>query len=90
MQIMFKYTKNNLEAMFVNASDLRWTWFTKDGISDTISFCPNKIKILSPTIKEKKGLINLFLMMKFLSFFLQKFRFKSFRTFKYDGSHHLR
>jgi hypothetical protein len=57
---MFKYTKINLEDMFVYASDLRWTWFTKDGISDTISFCPNKIKFLSPTIKENKGLNYLF------------------------------
>ncbi len=60
MHIVFKYTKNNLEDMFFNASDLRWTWFTKDGISDTISFCPNQINFLLPTINENKGLIYLF------------------------------
>jgi hypothetical protein len=58
MQIVFKYKKHNLEDMFFNASDFRWTWFTKDGISDTISFCPNQIDFLSPTsIKENKGSI---------------------------------
>ena len=47
--------------MFLNASYLRWTWFTKDVISDTISFCPNQIKLLSPTIKEYKGFSYLFI-----------------------------
>ena len=61
MQTVFKYTKHILEDMFFNASDSRWTWFTKDGVFNTISFCPNQIKILSPTIKENKGLIYLFL-----------------------------
>jgi len=60
MQTMFKYTKQNLEDVFFNASDLRWTWFTKDGIFDTTSFCPNQIKMVSPTSKENKGLIYLF------------------------------
>jgi hypothetical protein len=43
--------------MFFNTSDLTLSWLTKEGISDTISFYPNQIKILSPTIKENKGLI---------------------------------
>ena len=47
--------KINWEDMFFNASDLRCTWFAKDGISDTTSFCPNQIKFLSPTIQENKG-----------------------------------
>ena len=34
-------------------------WFTKGGISDTISFYPNQIRFLSPTIKENKSLIYL-------------------------------
>ena len=46
--------------MFLNASNLRWTWFKKDGIFDTISFCQNQIKVSSPTTKENKGLIYLF------------------------------
>ena len=46
--------------MFLNASDSELLWFTKGGISDTISIYPNQIKILSPTIKENKGLIYLF------------------------------
>ena len=49
-----------MEDMLFNASDLIWTWFAKDGISDTVSFCPNQVKKLSPTIKENKGLIYLF------------------------------
>jgi hypothetical protein len=60
MQTMFKFTENNLEDMFFNASDSRLSWFTKGGISDTISFYPNQIRFLSPTIKENRGLINLF------------------------------
>ena len=32
MQTMFKFTKNNLEDMFINASDLSLSWFTKEGI----------------------------------------------------------
>ena len=32
----------------------------KNGISDRISFYPNQIKLLSPNIKENKGLIYLF------------------------------
>ena len=35
-------------------------WFTKGGISDRISFFPNQIRFLSPTIKENKSLIYLF------------------------------
>ncbi len=46
--------------MFFNASDLELLWFTKGGISDTISFYPNQIRFLSPTIKENKSLIYLF------------------------------
>jgi hypothetical protein len=46
--------------MFFNASDSRLSWFTKGGISDTISFYPNQIRFLSPTINENKGLIYLF------------------------------
>ena len=46
--------------MFFNASDLRLTSFTREGIFDTISFCPNQRKLLSPTINETKGLIYLF------------------------------
>ncbi len=69
MQTMFKFTKNNFEDMFLNASDSKLSWFTKGGISDTISFYPNQIRFLSPTIKENKSLIYLFLMMKFLSGF---------------------
>ncbi len=46
MQTMFKFTKNNLEDMFFNASDLSLSWFTKGGISDTILFYKsNKIFI---------------------------------------------
>jgi hypothetical protein len=36
------------------------SWFTKGGIFDTFSFYPNQIRFLSPTIKENRGLINLF------------------------------
>ena len=72
MQTVFKYTKNNLEDMFFNALDLRWTWITKRVISDTISFCPNQMKLLPPATKEYKGLIYLFFMMKFLSGLSQK------------------
>jgi hypothetical protein len=57
---MFKFTKNNLEDMCFNASDSRLSWFTKGGISDTISFYPNQIRFLSPTIQENRGLIYLF------------------------------
>ena len=46
--------------MFFNASDSRLSWFTKGGISDTISFYPNQTRFLSPTIKENRGLIYLF------------------------------
>jgi len=46
--------------MFFNASDLTFSWFTKGGISYTISFYPNQINFLSPTINEKKVLIYLF------------------------------
>jgi hypothetical protein len=46
--------------MFFNASDSRLSWFRKGGISDTISFYPNQIRFLSPTIKENRGLIYLF------------------------------
>jgi hypothetical protein len=38
-----KFTQTYLEDMFFNASDLRLSCFTKEGISDTISFYPNKI-----------------------------------------------
>jgi hypothetical protein len=57
MQTMFKFTRNNLEDIFFNASDLRLSWFTKEGISDTISFYPNQIRFFSPDIKENRGLI---------------------------------
>jgi hypothetical protein len=60
MQTFFKFTKNNLEDMFFNAADSELLWFTKGGISDTISFYPNQIRFLSPTIKQNKGLIYLF------------------------------
>ena len=46
--------------MFYNAFDSELLWFTKGGISDTISFYPNQIRFLSPTIKENKSLIYLF------------------------------
>jgi len=47
--------------MFFNASNVRWmSWFTEDDIFDTISVCPNQIKLLSPTIKENKYLIYFF------------------------------
>ena len=46
--------------MYFNASDSELLWFTKGGISDTISFYPNQIKFLSPNIKQNKGLIYLF------------------------------
>ena len=46
--------------MFFNASDLTFSWFTKGCHSDTISFYPNQINFLSPTIKENKVLIYLF------------------------------
>jgi hypothetical protein len=59
-QNIFKFTKNNLEDMFFNPSDSRLSWFTKGGISDTISFYPNQIRFLSPSIKENKDLISLF------------------------------
>ena len=57
---MFKFTKSNLEDMLFNARDSRLSWFAKEGISDTISFYPNQIGFLSPTIKENIGLIYLF------------------------------
>ena len=57
MQNVFKYTKNKLENMLFNAPNVRWAWFTKDGISDKISFCPNQIRFLSLTIKENRRLI---------------------------------
>ena len=60
MQTFFKFTKNNLEDMFLNATDSELLWFTKGGISDRISFFPNQIRFLSPTIKENKSLIYLF------------------------------
>ena len=60
MLTVFEYTKNDLEDMFFNVSDSRWTWFTKDGISDKISFCPYHNKFLSFTFKENKGLIYFF------------------------------
>ena len=56
MQNVFKFTKI-IWKMFFYASDLRLTWFTKEGISDTISCYPNQIKNLSTTMKENKGLI---------------------------------
>ena len=46
--------------MFLNAADSELLSFTKGGISDTISFNPNQIRFLSPTIKENKSLIYLF------------------------------
>jgi len=49
-----------LEDMFFNASNSRLSWFTKGGIFDTISFYPNQIRFISPTIKENRGLIDLF------------------------------
>ena len=60
MQTFFKFTKNNLEDIFFNAKDSELLWFTKGGISDRISFFPNQIRFLSPTIKENKSLIYLF------------------------------
>ncbi len=60
MQTFFKFTKINLEDMFLNASDSELLWFLKGGISDTISFYPNQIRFLPPTIKENKSLIYLF------------------------------
>jgi hypothetical protein len=45
--------------MCFNASDSRLSWFTKEGNSDRISFYPNQIRFLSPTIKENRGLIYL-------------------------------
>ena len=60
MHTFFKFTKNNLEDMFFNASDSELLWFTKGGIFDTISFYPNQIRFLSPTIKENISLIYLF------------------------------
>ena len=50
MQTMLKFTRNNSEDVFFNASDFRLSWFTKEGISDTISFYPNQIRFLSPNI----------------------------------------
>ena len=44
MQTFFKFTKNNLEDMFFNATDSELLWFTKGGISDRISFFPNQIR----------------------------------------------
>jgi hypothetical protein len=70
MQTMFKFIKNNLEDMFFNAPDIRLS-FAKEGISNTISFYPNQIKILSPNIKENRGLIYLFFYDKFLLGFSQ-------------------
>ena len=61
MHAEFKLTKNNLENVFFNASNLKGTWFTKDGISDIISFCPNQINFLSLIMKENKHVIYLFL-----------------------------
>ena len=60
MQTMFKFKKINLEDMFFYASNSRLSWFTKGCISDTISFYPNQISFLSPTITENRGLIYLF------------------------------
>jgi hypothetical protein len=67
MQTMFKFTIKKLEYLFFYASDSRFSWFAKGGISDTISFYPNQIRFLSPIIKENRDLIYFFLMMKFLS-----------------------
>ncbi len=89
MQTMFKFTKNNFEDIFL-CIRFKIVVVLKNGISDTISFYPNQIKFLLPNIKENKGLIYLFLMLKFISGFPPKIRFKSFRTFKYNGTHHLR
>ena len=36
------------------------SWFTKEGIFDTISFYTNQIRFLSPNIKENRGSIYLF------------------------------
>ncbi len=49
-----------MEDIFFNAAYSEFLWFTKGGISDTISFFPNQIRFLSPTIKENKSLIYLF------------------------------
>jgi len=38
MRKVFKFQKNNLEYIFFNARGLNSKWFTKDGISATISF----------------------------------------------------
>ena len=57
MQTMFKFKGNNLEDMLFYALDLILSWFTKENISDTISFYPNQISFLSPNIKENRGLI---------------------------------
>jgi hypothetical protein len=59
MQTMFKFTKNDLKDMFLNASNLRLSWFTKEGISNIISIYPNQIRFLSPNIKNS-GSIYLF------------------------------
>ena len=60
MQTLFEFTKNIWKICFFCASDFGLTWFTKKGISDTISFYPNQIKFESPSIKENKGLTYLF------------------------------
>ena len=61
MQAEFKLTTNNLENVFFNASNLKGTWFTKDGISDIISFCPNQMTIFSSIVEENNDEIYLFL-----------------------------
>ncbi len=71
MQTMLRLTKSNLEDVFFNPSDSRLSWFTKEGIFDTIWFYPIQISFLSPTIKKKKVLFTYFFMMKFYSGFSQ-------------------
>ncbi len=50
MNDVFLFTKNNLEIVFFITPE--FTWFTNDGISDSMSFYPNQIFFLSLTIKE--------------------------------------
>ena len=54
MSKVFTFQQNNLEDIFFNAPGSNSPWFTKEGISATISFCPNQIQYLSYIIKKKR------------------------------------
>ena len=51
MNVIFLFAKNNLEDVLFNTPEL--TWLTNDGISDSMSFYPNQIKVLISNYNRK-------------------------------------